>query len=102
MYGAFWHAVAKPGKKQELLEFLEWDAQVAGEKEPGTVSFDVYEDTENVDAIYVYESYRDAAAFAEHRANEPFQKFFPGGLRNELVGELKIIAAFSDSVVSKS
>ncbi len=100
MYGAFWHAIAKPGRKQEFLDFLEWDARVAAEKESGTIAFDVYQDAENPDGVYVYESYRDEPAFAEHRANEPFQKFFPGGLRNELVADLKIISPFSTSVVS--
>ena len=101
MYGAFWHAVVNPGKKQALLEFLDWDVQVAKETEPGTVSFDVYQDPENPDGVYVYESYRDEPAFAEHRTHEPFQKFFPGGLRAELVAELKIISAFSTALVSK-
>jgi quinol monooxygenase YgiN len=50
----------------------------------------------------MYEGYRDEAAFAEHRANEPFQKFFPGGMRNELVAELKVISAFANSLLSRS
>ena len=37
MYGVFWHAVIKPGKKQELLDFLKWDLDVAREMEPGTI-----------------------------------------------------------------
>ena len=102
MYGAFWHAVAKPGRKQEFLDFLEWDVQVANEAEPGTVSFDVYQDPENPDGFYVYESYRDEPAFGEHRSHEPFQKFFPGGLRAELLADLKMNLGFSTSLVSKS
>ena len=101
MYGAFWHAVVNPGKKQELLDFLEWDVQVARESEPDTVSFDVYQDPENPDAVYVYESYRDEPAFGEHRSHEPFQKFFPGGLRTELLADLTILSRFSTSLVSK-
>lgn len=102
MYGAFWHAAAKPGRKQEFLDFLEWDVQVAREAEPGTVSFDIFQDPENPDAVYVYESYRDEPAFGEHRSHEPFQKFFRGGLKDELVADLTVISAFSTSLVSKA
>lgn len=101
MYGVFWHAVVMPGRMQEVLEFLEWDVQVARESEPKTASFDVYVDPEDPNGLYVYEAYQDEAAFGEHRANEPFQKFSAGGLRDELFGEMKIISAFSNSIVSK-
>jgi hypothetical protein len=47
MYGAMFHAVAKPGRKQDLLNFLQWDADVARESEPGTIAFDVYQDPLN-------------------------------------------------------
>ena len=100
MYGVFWHATVKPGKRQALLDFLEWDLQVARDSEPGTVTFDAYADPENPDGLYVYEGYRDEAAFATHRGHEPFQKFFPGGLKDELVAELKVISPFATSLIS--
>jgi autoinducer 2-degrading protein len=102
MYGVFWHAVVKEGRKEELLKFLEWDAQVARDKEPGTVSFDVYQDPEDDNAIFVYEAYRDEAAFGEHRENGPYQKWRAGGLREELVAEVKVLSGFSNSLVSRA
>jgi len=84
------------------MDFLEWDVQVATESEPRTVSFDVYQDPENPDGLYVYEAYVDELAFGEHRANEPFQKFSKGGLRDELFGEIRLIPPFSNSLVSKA
>ncbi len=65
----------KSGKRDELVEFLKWDQQVALDSEPGTLRFDFYDDPENEHAMYLYESYRDNEAFEEHKANEPFQKF---------------------------
>jgi quinol monooxygenase YgiN len=101
MYGVFWHAVAKPGKKQDFLDFLKWDADVANDLEPATISFDVFEDPENPDAVYVYEAYLSEDAFAEHRKNEPFQRF-RNEVRPEWLTELKMIMPFANSVVSKA
>jgi quinol monooxygenase YgiN len=100
MYGVFWHATAKPGKMQELLDFLEWDLRVARDSEPGTMSFDVYSDAEDPDGLFVYEGYVDQAAFAAHQANEPFQKFSQGGMRAELIAEIKVISPFAISMAS--
>ena len=41
MYGTLVKIVAKPAKKDQLIEFLRWDATVAADSEPGTVRFDV-------------------------------------------------------------
>lgn len=65
----------KPGKRDEVVEFLTWDQQVANESEPGTLRFDFYDDPEAENALYLYESYTDEAAFDAHRANAPFKKF---------------------------
>ena len=64
-----------PGKRDELVEFLRWDKQVAIESEPGTLRFDFYDDPETENAIYLYESYTDREAFDTHKANAPFKKF---------------------------
>lgn len=65
----------KSGKRQELLEFLEWDAKVAREQEPGTLRFDVYASENDPNTVFLYEAYQDDDAFEEHKANEPFQNF---------------------------
>lgn len=65
----------KPGKRNELVEFLRWDKQVAEESEPGTLRFDFYDDPNTPEAMYLYESYTDQAAVDAHKANAPFVKF---------------------------
>src|SRR5262249_51648958 len=44
IYGILFRVVAKPGKYQELCDFLNWDAEVARAKEPGTLRFEFYRD----------------------------------------------------------
>ncbi len=65
----------KPGKKQELLEFLEWDGVVANDSEPGTRRFEFHTEAESSDVSWLYEAYEDAEAFDVHKSHEPFQKF---------------------------
>jgi quinol monooxygenase YgiN len=75
MIGMLLQLTVKKGKLQELTQFLEWDAEVARDKEPGTLRFDVYQSGEDPDVLFIYEAYVDNDAFAAHKANEPFQKF---------------------------
>ena len=75
MYGWLIKLVARPGQKGELLEFLRWDADVAREREPGTLRFDAWESADDPNAVYLYEGYVDKAAFDEHKQNEPFKRF---------------------------
>jgi quinol monooxygenase YgiN len=93
--------VLKPGRKQEFLDFLKWDIEVAKELEPGTMNFDVFADPENPDALFVYEAYRDEQAFAEHQKNEPFQRFW-NEIRPEWLAEFKMLMRFSNSLLSKA
>jgi (4S)-4-hydroxy-5-phosphonooxypentane-2,3-dione isomerase len=74
MYGILFRVEAKHGKFEELCKFLEWDAEVARDKEPGTLRFEFYRDG-NKDALFVYEAYRDRSAFEEHKKNEPFHRW---------------------------
>ena len=74
MYGILFRVEAKAGKFEELCKFLEWDAEVARDEEPGTLRFEYYQDG-NKEALYVYEAYRDRNAFEEHKKNEPFQRW---------------------------
>lgn len=74
MYGILFRAKAKPGKYQELIEFLEWDGEVCRDKEPGTLRFEFYPDPGDKEALYVYEAYRDENAFEkQHKMNDPYQ-----------------------------
>ena len=76
MYGMLTRIVVKPGKRSELLEYLRWDAKVAKASEPGTWRFDVWEAEPGV--VYLYEAYKDRAAF-EARALLRRAAFEPPG-----------------------
>jgi quinol monooxygenase YgiN len=67
-------AKVKPGKRQEFIDFLKWDFQEC-KKEEGTLRFDAWVDPGDDDAVYVYEAYKDEAAFAKHQEGEPFQQW---------------------------
>ena len=73
MYGMLTRIVVKPGKRSELLEYLRWDAKVAMASEPGTWRFDVWEAEPGV--VYLYEAYKDRAAFDEHAGHDPYEKW---------------------------
>src|SRR5215510_5995250 len=66
---------AKPGQRQELVNFLEWNQKTSMERERGTLHFDVFQDIDSVDGFYVYEAYEDLAAFEEHKCNEPYKRW---------------------------
>ena len=83
MYGILFRVEANPGKFQELVDFLTWDAEVCRDEEPGTVRFEFYQAPENENALYVYEAYLDREAFAVHKKNKPYQRF-ASSLREEL------------------
>ena len=78
MYAVFAKFYTRPGKKQKLVDFLKWDAEVADESEPETLRFEFYEDPTDGSAIYLYETYTDEAGFEAHKAGEAFQKFISG------------------------
>jgi quinol monooxygenase YgiN len=101
MYGTLVKIVAKPGKWEQLLEFLRWDAAVATDEEPGTTRFDVWNVPDQPDAVYLYEAYVDQEAFARHQANEPYKRFVRV-IMPELVAELNEVFGFTDSLISNS
>ena len=90
MIGLLLWVKAKAGKKEELVEFFQWDGQVAKETEPGTLRFEFYDDPNDVDAVYLYEAYQDEDAFDVHKSHEPFQKWI-AEVRPNLAEDLNII-----------
>src|SRR5262245_31846090 len=76
---------ARPGKRQELLGFLEWDREESMKRERGTLRFDIFQDPNTKHAFYVYEAYEDAAAFEEHKTQEPFKRWSSSDFRSEVV-----------------
>jgi autoinducer 2-degrading protein len=75
MYGMLTRIVVKPGKRPELLEYLRWDTEVAKAREPGTWRFDVWETDQEPGVVYLYEAYKDRAAFEEQAKHDPYQKW---------------------------
>jgi quinol monooxygenase YgiN len=98
VYGAFLRFVVKPGKREEFLEFLRWDAQVARDSEPGTLRFDVWETESEADVIYVYEAYKDLHAFETHTRNDPFKRF--GRISSSVILDWSMVMTFKESISS--
>ena len=76
---------ANPGKRQELVDFLMWDRKESMEHEPGTLRFDIFQDPANLDRFYVYEAYKDDAAFEEHQTHDPFKRWNSNAFRTTVV-----------------
>jgi quinol monooxygenase YgiN len=100
MYGASFHAIVKPGRKQDFIDFLKWDADVAKDSEPGTLAFEVFQDPANEDGVYVFEGYKDSEAFDQHRSHEPFQQWV-SQVREGMLAEFRLLFGPTSSVVSK-
>lgn len=98
MYGGMARFVVKPGKRDEFLELLRWDARVAKDREPGTLRLDVWEVDDEPDIVYVYEVYKDPGAFEEHTLNEPVQKF--NEIMDSVVEGWTMVIPFGESVTS--
>jgi len=98
MYGGLARFVVKPGMRAEFLEFLRWDARVAKDTEPGTLRFDVWETELEPGVVYVYEAYKNAAAFEDHQKNEPFKKF--DEILRDMIEEWMLAIPFTESVTS--
>ena len=56
----------KPGFKERFVEEMIGDARGSVENEPGCLRFDVIQDISDPDRIWLYEVYKDEAAFQEH------------------------------------
>ena len=84
MIAAFIKTTVKPGKKQKLLDYFEWECRVAREEEPHVLRFDVFEDTKDDNVIYYYEAYVDEAGYELHKSYTPFREW-AAGLKEECV-----------------
>ncbi len=65
----------KPGCIEEFTQASFGDAQGSVRDEPGCFRFDINQDLENQNRFYLYEVYRDAAAFEAHRETPHFKKW---------------------------
>jgi (4S)-4-hydroxy-5-phosphonooxypentane-2,3-dione isomerase len=102
MYGALVKIKIKPGKRDQLLEFLRWDAAIAqAAEQPGTMRFDVWDVPGQPDAVYLYEAYENPEAFARHQANEPYKRFV-NEIEPELFDERHNLFDFTNSLISNA
>ena len=66
MFAIFATIRIKPGFRERYLAEMLGDAVGSVRDEPGCLRFDVLADQTDPDTLYLYEIYRDEAAFAEH------------------------------------
>jgi quinol monooxygenase YgiN len=86
---------AKPGHELEVAELISGLARQVRE-EPGNVVFDVYTRSEAPRCFFVFEVYRDEAAFQEHLAAEYGAPF--NAALNELIEEDGSVLSFLDAL----
>jgi (4S)-4-hydroxy-5-phosphonooxypentane-2,3-dione isomerase len=65
----------KPGFKDQFITAVTEDAQGSVRDEPGCLRFDVIQDANDVNRIWLYEVYKDEAAFQAHTQAPHFLKF---------------------------
>jgi len=65
----------KLGFKEKFIEAMLEDARGSVTNEPGCVRFDVIQDGQNPNRIYLYEVYKDKAAFDAHNSTPHFIKW---------------------------
>ena len=75
MYVLVVSAKVKPEQRGRFLEAIEDNAVCSVRDEPGCLRFDVVVDNDDPDHSLFYEVYRDAEAFAAHRASEHYARW---------------------------
>lgn len=65
----------KPERLDAFLEAMLQNASSAVRDEPGCLRFDVVQDQEDPNRIYLYEVYRDEAALDAHRQSPHYLKW---------------------------
>jgi autoinducer 2-degrading protein len=66
----------KPEHAAEFMELVRYDAEHSEKEEPGCLRFDVIQDRDDANRFYLYEVYRDLAAFEAHRQTAHFKHYF--------------------------
>lgn len=66
---------ARPERREQFLAAIRENATASVRDEPGCSRFDVVQDLADPDHFYLYEVYRDEAAFGEHRSAPHFRRW---------------------------
>lgn len=77
MFAVFAKLKIKSDKVEQFLSYAGPNARGA-RTEPGCLRFDVIRDETSPTTFYLYELYRDKAAFATHQEMPYFKAFFEG------------------------
>ena len=65
----------KQGFKDRFVDAMIADARGSVNDEPGCLRFDIIQDAAEPNRIWLYEAYKDAAAFEEHKKTPHFLKW---------------------------
>lgn len=77
MYSLFIKTRVKAGSAGAFLSAINANAAASVATEPGCLVFDVSQDREDPDVIYLYEIYRDDAAYEAHTQTAHFRDSRP-------------------------
>ncbi|BCJ09038.1 antibiotic biosynthesis monooxygenase [Pseudomonas sp. AA27] len=77
MYCLFIKTRVKPGTAEAFLTAIKANAAASVATEPGCLVFDVAQDRESPDVIYLYEIYQDDAAYEAHTQTAHFRDSRP-------------------------
>ncbi|MFK3772074.1 putative quinol monooxygenase [Pseudomonas sp. NPDC089406] len=77
MYSLFIKTRVKPGSADAFLTAIQANAAASVATEPGCLVFDVSQDREDPDVIYLYEIYQDDAAYEAHTLTAHFRDSRP-------------------------
>jgi quinol monooxygenase YgiN len=73
-----------PQDRKAVAEMLRQLA-AASRREEGCISYIPHQQQDNLNAVLIYEQYRDEQALAAHRESEHFRKFAVGGLYRKML-----------------
>ncbi|MDN6857226.1 putative quinol monooxygenase [Pseudomonas sp. CAN2814] len=77
MYSLFIKTRVKPGSAEDFLHAIKANAAASVASEPGCLVFDVSQDRLDPELIYLYEIYRDDAAYEAHTQTTHFRDSRP-------------------------
>ncbi|QXH36486.1 putative quinol monooxygenase [Pseudomonas muyukensis] len=77
MYSLFIKTRVKPGSADAFLSAIQANAAASVATEPGCLVFDVAQDRDDPDVIYLYEIYQDDAAYDAHTQTAHFRDSRP-------------------------
>ncbi len=63
--------------REEFMKAIVEDAQMSVKNEPGCLRFDIVQDANHMDRVWLYEVYKDKAAFDAHLQAPHFKKVGP-------------------------